>query len=483
VGSILSLTLAGMTFAPFLLASGGIVLAYAVFQAFATPESMFWRALAWTGRHSYSLYLAHHPVVKQLLPTGTPLDRGAWLRIVAAFVISLALALFIERLSDFGEARLRAWSHSERRWRSAVRLLATAVLLFGALLGCELLVWRAAPQEVLGWGERPALEPHPRFGWRLRPSQVTRLRWETYDYVVTANALGFPGPEFPLEKGRDTFRILTTGDAFSSAEGVDTTVAWPRLLELDLGERLPATRVEVLNFAITGYGPNEYAAVIEAFVPAYRPDLVIVEFFVNEFDDVLHGPEFAQSIGFERPPADGIRALLRLSHLRHVVQTRLRAPLVSRLRGTPEPYGCFLGNLAALERREDDQGARALVAERLERIKTTVDAVGARALLLLVPASVQVCAPQELDYFPHHVDLSDSAVFDLERPQRITRSLAEPLGFSVVDLRPLLRAAGEDCPYQRWNMHWTAEGHRRVARRLADILGKDALVGSDEALR
>ena len=122
-----------------------------------------------------------------------------------------------------------------------VKIAMIGVVLFFCAIGIELLVQTFDPQEVKGWGEKPSLEPHDTFGWYLIPNQTTRLRWESYDYYVNSNELGFPGPSYPEEKTPETIRILTFGDAFTSAEGVNTEQAWPRLLESNLASRFSTT--------------------------------------------------------------------------------------------------------------------------------------------------------------------------------------------------------------------------------------------------
>jgi hypothetical protein len=107
-------------------------------------------------------------------------------------------------------------------------------------------------------------------------------------------------------------RVLVTGDAFSSAEGVDTDLAWPRLLEPALRTRTDGRLVEVLNFAITGYGPNQEAAVVGAFTPRFRPDVVVIEMFVNDFDDALTSDDaFARRSVSGVPTRTGGRACSR----------------------------------------------------------------------------------------------------------------------------------------------------------------------------
>ena len=110
------------------------------------------------------------------------------------------------------------------------------ILWLGTLIA-EVAIFIFAPNEMMGWGEKPALRPDPVFGWRLIESKTTRLRWQGYDYVVTSNSLGFPGPEYTTSKPPDVYRIMTVGSGFTSAEGVDTDQSWPRVLERILNRR------------------------------------------------------------------------------------------------------------------------------------------------------------------------------------------------------------------------------------------------------
>jgi len=67
----------------------------------------------------------------------------------------------------------------------------------------------------VGGAAQPAGRRDPRL--EADPDQTTRLRWQRYDYWVTSNHLGFPGPaDLPVS---GDLRILALGDAFTSAEG------------------------------------------------------------------------------------------------------------------------------------------------------------------------------------------------------------------------------------------------------------------------
>ncbi len=461
-GAVLSLDLLGMTVAPFLLGAGVFGLLYAPASA---PDRAGRPADAWVwiGRHTYSLFLVHQPFVAMLVPHGTESGAGRIaLGVAAALLLTVAAALGLEWIAGPAVARLR---------RIGLRRVAAGgAALVLLLIGAELVVRRVAPREVWGWGERPSLEPDPLVGWHLRPATKTRLRWLDYDYVVRANALGFPGPNRPLERAPGMLRVLVTGDAFSSAEGVDTDRAWPRLLEPALRARTHGRVVEVLNFAITGYGPNQEAAVVREFAPRFRPDVVVLQSFVNDFDDALTSDEeFRDSIGFGRADPTGWRGVLGLAHLTDLVKVEGLQPLYALLTGTPAKRGYHLGNFPALERdRPELEQGRRITAARWGEVAAVAHVIGARLVVLSVPAPGQVCAPADLAYWPRGVDLGDTTRFDPERPQRWTAELAAATGAEYHDLRDVLR--GGPCPYQPRNMHWTAAGHRRVAEAMAGWL-------------
>jgi hypothetical protein len=395
-----------------------------------------------------------------------------------AWVGSLVLALALEFGVEWIEKQIRR-SHQARGWmRTGFRIAIFGGFVVAFFLAAEVLVRQFAPQEIYGWGERPSLQVHPIFGWTLIPGKTTQLRWQHYDYTVTSNSLGFPGPEYPLEKSEGDFRILVTGDAFSSAEGVDTELAWPRLLEASLNEKT-GKLIQVMNFSITGYGPNQYAAVVNEFAPVYRPDLVLVEVFVNDFDDVWIPNEiFQQYIGFGQPSQNGISSYLRLEHFRSFFRYDVLDPWIAPILSQAPTKGYFLGNFSVFEnvRREDLLGSKAEVASRLEEIQSRAKDLEASLLVVVVPASIQVCQPSELDYYPRNVDFNNQEQFDPEIPQKLFSEIGEELNLSMIDLRKAFEASSE-CPYQSQNMHWTETGHQVVTAYLANYILQENWIG------
>ncbi len=469
VGTVLSFTLSGMIVAPLLLGAGAFAILFPVVAQPARGDDPVQRV----GRHSYSLYLVHDPLITVLVPASLVVAKNA-LGIVAALVATLVAAWILERGTSAVESLI---GRSAARYGGVVTaggIALSAALAFGSAIAADLAVQRFAPQEVLGWGERASLEPSARFGWKLIPSRTTRLRWQTYDYHVTANALGFPGPEFATAKPSNTLRILVTGDAYSSAEGVDTDRAWPRLLQADLADAGNYRNVQVMNFSITGYGPSQEAAVVAAFAPRFHPDVVLIEMFANDVEDArTSNAAFQESIGFGNQPGTGLRSILELRQLSAYVLSQIAQPIRSRFRHKPEGDGYFLGNFAFLERGHpewDRDGVRRSIV-RYDAIAGAARSVGAKAIIAFVPTPAQVCDRRSLTYYPHFTDLGDSAKYDLILPEKRGRAIASAAGMPFWDLLPDLRALSP-CPYMPRNMHFTAQGNSAVAKLLTKRLSK-----------
>jgi len=464
LGFCLAFFLLGMTLSPFLLGVGAFMILIHASRLFEQPWLS--KIMDWISARTYSIYLVHHPIIILLVPVGLLSFRNSLVGVIAAIAATVILAVLLERGVSMVLRFVNMQKRQGRLRLSLSRFIVMVLSGIAVVYMLNFLIGQFDPQEILGWGERPALTQDSEFGWKLVPNQVTRLQWESYDYQVQSNELGFPGPLYPAERGAGVYRILVTGDAFSSAEGVDTGDSWPRILEDRLNGQNPGVEVQVLNFAITGYGPQQYLAVLEKFVPIYQPDLILVGFFVNDYQDVLISTDsFQEGIGFQLPSQTGIRAFSQLLQLRKYVDKHALQPIKSLMRGEINPYGYFWGQFSAFERGNLDryEKAQPLVREFFAEILALADTYQSHLTVLEIPASIQVCSSSLIPYFPAGVDLSDHERFDLDLPQRVTGEIAVDLGLDMLDLRDVLAAVEGECPYQPANMHFSVMGHRMLA--------------------
>lgn len=471
LGNICSFFLLGMSVA-FLLTGAGFFLF--IFALFSQKDLKQNGLVAWAGRRSYAIYLFHHPVILFLVPKNLAFEATGKILtyLITIWAISIIVGLVLETATNHVFGIHRRWIANRGLVGTAVRWMTVLAIISCLAIGAEAFIRKVDPQEVLGWGERPSLEPHATYGYRLKPNKITRLRWLSYDYTVEANALGFPGPLYNEKKPDSVYRIMVTGDAFESAEGVDTPDAWPRLLEKKLNSER-GIEAQVLNFSITGWGPNQYASTITDYAPKFNPDIIIVGFFVNEFFDVkTNNNKFRNSIGFQKPSQSSAKSYIRLPHLRAWIKINIEDYLKELIRNKPNPSGYFFGYFRPLERKNyRSMAANAvLIEEQFKTIVQTAQAIQARLLVVLVPSAVQVCSPATLKYYPKSLDLSDSDRFDLNQPQRLAKKLCKKLDIPFIDLRDPLHKVADMAPYQPKNMHWTELGHDVVAQHVAQHL-------------
>ena len=105
---------------------------------------------------------------------------------------------------------------------------------------------------------------------------------------VRINQLGFRDPrDYALEKSATTFRILVLGDSVTFGHGAVHETTYPFLLEERLRSWKPGVDWQVWNLGIPGLNTSQELAYLREVEEAYHPDLVIVGFFVNDFDSNL----------------------------------------------------------------------------------------------------------------------------------------------------------------------------------------------------
>jgi hypothetical protein len=123
-------------------------------------------------------------------------------------------------------------------------------------------------------------------GWRPRPDVTGWVSAETETFV-SMNREGYRDIDHPLAKPANTYRIVLLGDSMTEAVEVplDETY-WRRLIAPLQGCRADGKAVEIVNFAVNGYGTAQEYLTLKNWALKYQPDLVLLAFFTgNDFTD------------------------------------------------------------------------------------------------------------------------------------------------------------------------------------------------------
>jgi lysophospholipase L1-like esterase len=157
-------------------------------------------------------------------------------------------------------------------------------------------------------------QPSPRYARRLRPRVDAVNEWRYGDIV----RMGYVAPAvspatlhrfrfvtdaegFRNVATRPTFDVAALGDSFTDAMTMDAAASWPSQLERLSG-------VAVQNYGTAGFGPQQELLVLQDYVAAHRPRVVVLAFFAgNDLFDAEAFDDFQRSNGRARGAAAGWR--------------------------------------------------------------------------------------------------------------------------------------------------------------------------------
>ena len=304
----------------------------------------------------------------------------------------------------------------------------------GARAAWRSLIDSGAPFSDLGTGN--TLIADPELGYRYNPARPE------------INSFGIRHAEIPPAKQPGIARVIVLGDSVSAPR--DGYVSM-------LGERLRG-RAEVINAAIPGYTTFQQRRLLERHLLATGPDLVLVQYSLNDHHRFLHRFDAGQRLLLTEdarrallPPGDG--PLLRLARHSYLVFRLRMAALRWRLRPGEFPWenqpdvapawqddswGVFEQHLAAMNDRLREGNARLAVIMAPYRPQLE-EKVRARGLAFVL------------------------------KPQRRMAETCSRRGIPLIDLYPIL-AKTDWRPLFSDNYHFTAAGHRLVAEAVMEFL-------------
>jgi lysophospholipase L1-like esterase len=283
-----------------------------------------------------------------------------------------------------------------------------------------------------------AFEPHERLFWTLRPGSQNVNSW------------GFPGPEIELPKPEGVRRIVVLGDSCSQS-------GYPNDLEAMLDR--PGVPVEVVILAIAGYSSHQGRLLAAEHGRALEADVALVYYGWNDHWQAWGEPDASKRVTASASAIGEIHAwLLSTSRLVGFAEW-----MASGLRGDRRVQSGELRVSAPRYR------------SNLEAIVSALAAAGTRIVLITAPTSYYRFG------VPGHVteeglarDAATAVTLHREY-NAILRAVAAERRVELLDLEGRFDALDDRelrAIFRDDGIHFTAEGHRRVAREVAEVLGE-----------
>lgn len=148
------------------------------------------------------------------------------------------------------------------------RFIQNSLLAIGSLAALYILLFLA--DRAIGRFSPPSIVDG---GLLFVPYSAAHYDTIEFECRVRINNLGFRGEDTTVKKSRK-FRVVALGDSFTYGWGVNLDDTWVKRLEAAL--IADGYDIEVLNLAVPGFGPAEYADTAEKVIPILKPDLVLV---------------------------------------------------------------------------------------------------------------------------------------------------------------------------------------------------------------
>jgi lysophospholipase L1-like esterase len=270
-------------------------------------------------------------------------------------------------------------------------------VIFAHSLDFSMEMWKYAAQL-----KRPVADPKLSFAHVPNKSAVLM------GVPVSINSHGLRDREYAEPKPADVYRIVILGDSTTFGWGVPIEDTAAKILERELNRAgIPGrTRVEVLNAGVGNYGTVQEVAHYRAFDRAFHPDLVVIEYFIND-------PEPAP---VERSPG-----LLGRSYLLAFGISRYDALL--RFAGRRPPWYEYYARLY-----DDGQPGLRAAEDALGELAALTRADGAALLAAILPELHQI----------------EGDTYRFAREQRKIEDVLAANGIPTVDLIEGLRGHGPE---------------------------------------
>jgi hypothetical protein len=233
---------------------------------------------------------------------------------------------------------------------------------------------------------------------RMRPNMTFWHTSPDASWEFRINAQGFRDDnDYKYTKTPGTFRVLVLGDSHTAGFEVDQEATFPEVIERYL--QIRGVRAEVLNTGISGFGTAEQLAFLENEGVRYRPDVIVLGFFANDYEDSVRSGLFsvndgrleAQSKSYA--PATSVLSILNevaalrwLSENSHLYSVAMNTAWMLAKEAAAAAAEKHLEIEHAVPSEALTNYKRDLVARLLDRMYAAARNAGARLIVVDIPA-------------------------------------------------------------------------------------------------
>lgn len=217
----------------------------------------------------------------------------------------------------------------------------------------------------------------------------------TWGHLVVNNRYGFRERDFETPKPEGVYRVMVLGDSFTWGDGLAVEERYTSIAESLLNETSMGVEFEVLNFGLRGMSTIAERDVLNKYINAVDPDLIVVGFTLND----PQPKEQDYSVERQRLDERGGWIVRKLAYRLHHLRLRYIAKsLHDAFYLTFERWGVIPDWRTALQRAYDESSEEWISFIRaLQDIKEISDQMGLPAPIFII-LNEGTSADQPTDY-------------------------------------------------------------------------------------
>lgn len=320
--------------------------------------------------------------------------------------------------------------------------------------------------------------------WNVTPEEIVKYKYESSTKICnsivdgkkfyrTTNREGFVDDDFMFNES--DYNIFLVGDSFAACLESDYQNCVHQKLERDLRKDY-GENINVMNFGVSSYSGLAELAVIKKYVPEYKPKMIILYFFVNDFQE---NRDYSNKIYETTKLRKVVREitpktfLFFFTHGKNILDTAMiDFKWYRKISGLEEQT--IKGH--AMYENEYNKEWTSLIQEELKVLDETYQIARDNNITLLhvaVTAPEQIYEDKWLDAFNTYPSLKLEN-YNSSKPNSIIMNHAGEKNIPHLDLLPLFRRNSERLHWKEG--HWNDEGQIFAGEKIREHIIENNLI-------
>ena len=303
-------------------------------------------------------------------------------------------------------------------------------------------------------------------GYKIKPNLDTIIYTpEKYPFRLKTVSLGFERIGFRGDGYENNPDIITIGDSFTFAVGVNSSDSWPKLLEKDLNKT-------VLNMGVWGYSTIAEERLLERYGIKSKPKLIILGFSVNDFSDSYN---FLQTTSPSKPLGDYLKENVavykflwqKLGELKHDTEIINYNDGKLNFQFWPQPA---LKNISP--KFEKVKVGENYAKDSILRMEKLAEDNGSKLVIVMLPAKEQVYWNIVKNYLPNPNE------YTYDYPDDVIMAFCGEKNLICFDLRPQFKehALNNEQLFFPVDSHYNEEGNKLIANEIYKYFAENQIL-------